>query len=104
MSIAFLDSWLSYRPVVAAENFDICPVLLTQPAADKWTPLRLSEPFLNRITKAPVATTMLDNGGHYPIEQPALDQMVDAISGFVAEYAERTRPSGRGSTSEHQVR
>ncbi|GHE76102.1 hypothetical protein GCM10017786_01260 [Amycolatopsis deserti] len=87
VSIAFLDSWLSYRPVVAAEEFDVCPVLLTQPAADAWTPLHLSKPFLNRITKVPVKTVMLDNGGHYPLEQPALDQMVAAISAFVAERA-----------------
>ncbi|MCL2542113.1 MAG: alpha/beta fold hydrolase [Nocardioidaceae bacterium] len=82
VSIAFLDSWLGYRPVVAPEDFDVCPVLLTQPAADRWTPLHLSEPFLARITRVPVTTTMLENGGHYPLEQTALDQMVDAVAAF----------------------
>jgi len=85
VSIAFLNSWLSYRPVIAPENFDICPVLLTQPAADHWTPLHLSEPFLARITQVPVTKTMLDDAGHYPLEQPGLDQMVDAIAGFCAQ-------------------
>ena len=85
VSVAFLNSWLRYRPVVAPEEFDVCPVLLTQPAADRWTPLHLSEPFLARITRVPVTTIMLDNGGHYPIEQSALDQMVSAIAAFVAE-------------------
>ena len=88
VSIAFLDSWLSYRPAVAAEDFDVCPVLLTQPAADKWTPLHLSEPFLSRITRVPVTTVMLDNGGHYPLEKSALDQMVLTIAEFVAEVTE----------------
>lgn len=85
VSIAFLNSYLGYRPVVAPEDFDVCPVLLTQPDADKWTQLHLSEPFLSRITKVPVATVLLENGGHYPIEQPALDQMVEAIDDFCAE-------------------
>ena len=39
------------------------------------------------ITGVPVTTVMLDNGGHYPIEQPALDQMVEAIDAFVAKSA-----------------
>jgi alpha-beta hydrolase superfamily lysophospholipase len=88
VSIAFLDSWLQYRPAVPPEDFDVAPVLLTQPAADHWTPLHLSEPFLARITKVPVTQVMLPNGGHYPLEKSALDPMVDAISAFVAE---RTR-------------
>lgn len=87
VSIAFLDSWLSYRPVVGPEDFNVCPVLLTQPSADRWTPLHLSEPFLARITKVPVTKVMLPNGGHYPLEKEALDPMVEAISDFVAQAA-----------------
>lgn len=87
VSIAFLDSWLSYRPVVAPEDFTVAPVLLTQPAADHWTPLHLSEPFLARISHVPVNKIMLPNGGHYPLEQEALDPMVEAIAAFVAERA-----------------
>ncbi|WP_059012652.1 alpha/beta hydrolase [Streptomyces specialis] len=86
-SIAFLDSYLNYQPVTEPEDFDVCPVLLTQPAADRWTPLHLSEPFLNKITKVPVTKTTLDNAGHYPLEQPGLDQMIDAITHFCAELA-----------------
>lgn len=87
VSIAFLDSWLSYRPVVAPEDFNVGPVLLTQPAADHWSPLHLSEPFLGRIAKVPVTKVMLPNGGHYPLEKEALDPMVEAISAFVAQAA-----------------
>lgn len=83
----FLSSYLNYQPAVEPRDFDVCPVLLTQPAADRWTPLHLSEPFLAQITGVPVTTVMLDNGGHYPIEQPALDQMVEAIDAFVAKSA-----------------
>jgi alpha-beta hydrolase superfamily lysophospholipase len=86
-SVAFLASYLHHQPALTPEEFDVCPVLLTQPAADRWTPLELSEPFLRRITKVPVRTVMLDNAGHYPLEQPGLDQMVDAIAEFCAERA-----------------
>lgn len=87
VSIAFLDSYLSYAAPVSPEDFDVCPVLLTQPAADRWTPIHLSTPFLDRITKVPVTTVLLENGGHYPIEREALDAMVEAIAAFCASRA-----------------
>jgi len=88
MTMAFLASYAAYRPEMEPEAFDVCPVLLTQPAADRWTPLHLSEPFLGRIQRVPVQTVMLENTGHYPLEQPGLSQMVDAIDAF---YREATR-------------
>ncbi|MFK2930649.1 alpha/beta fold hydrolase [Dyella agri] len=89
MTMAFLSAYLSYRPVTEPEDFDVCPILLTQPAADRWTPRHLSEPFLKRIRKVPVQVTMLDNAGHYPLEQPGLAQMVDAIDAFYREVTAR---------------
>lgn len=87
VSVAFLDSYLNYATPVSPEDFAVCPVLLTQPAADRWTPLHLSEPFLDRITKVPVATVLLPHGGHYPIEREALDVMVAAIADFCRALA-----------------
>lgn len=87
VTLAFLRSYMGFVPAVEPEEFDVCPVLLTQPAADRWTPLHLSEPFLRRITKVPVETIMLDNAGHYPLEQPGLDQLVDAVDGFARRVA-----------------
>lgn len=87
VSLAFLDSYLNYRPAVRPEEFDTCPVLLTQPAADRWTPLALSTPFLDRITRVPVETVILENAGHYPLEQPGLDMMVETIAAFAAARA-----------------
>jgi alpha-beta hydrolase superfamily lysophospholipase len=81
----FLASYMRYVPAMEPEAFDVCPILLTQPAQDRWTPLHLSELFLRRIRRVPVNTVMLDNAGHYPIELPGLDQMVAAIRGFLAE-------------------
>lgn len=88
-TLAFLSSYLAYRPVISPEDFDICPVLLTQPAEDRWTPLHLSEPFLRRIGKVPVRTVMLERAGHYPLEEPGLSQMVDAIDDFYQQLTAR---------------
>lgn len=82
VTLKFLDSYLYYRPEVAPEDFDSSPILLTQPAQDRWTPLELSSPFLSRIQKVPVQIVQLDNAGHYPLEQPGLSQMVEQIDKF----------------------
>lgn len=89
MTMGFLSSYLAYRPTVEPESFDVCPILLTQPAEDRWTPLHLSEPFLKRVRKVSVKTVMLEGAGHYPLEQPGLSQMVDAIDAFYHDVAQR---------------
>ncbi|PQM48263.1 hypothetical protein C1Y40_01494 [Mycobacterium talmoniae] len=68
VSTRFLASYMNYVPAVEPPEFDACPVLLTQPAEDRWTPLELSQPVLSRITRVPVQTVLLDNAGHYPLE------------------------------------
>ncbi|KAL4803238.1 Alpha/Beta hydrolase protein [Aspergillus unguis] len=82
-SMHFLSTYSSYKPALEPEEFDICPILLTQPDQDKWTPLHLSELFLSRVTKASVKTVKLENAGHYPLEDPGLQQMADAIIEFL---------------------
>jgi len=88
-TVAFLHSYMTYQPAVEPADFDVCPVLLTQPAADRWTPLQLSDPVMPAIHRVPVDTVLLDNAGHYPLEQPGLDQLVDAVDGFCAARASR---------------
>ncbi|WP_353114356.1 alpha/beta hydrolase [Microbacterium sp.] len=82
MSIRFLDSYMNYAPAVEPADFDACPVLLTQPAEDRWSPRPLSTPVLSKITKVPVEEVSLENAGHYPLEDPGLQQMVAAIADF----------------------
>ena len=89
VSLAFLASYSGYAPAIEPEDFDVCPILLTQPAQDRWTPLHLSNLFLDRIRKVQVRKTMLDNAGHYPIEQPGLRQMHDAVVQFARDCSER---------------
>jgi alpha-beta hydrolase superfamily lysophospholipase len=87
VTMKFLATLLGYTPAVEPEDFNVCPILLTQPAQDHWTPLHLSELFLRRIKQVPVKTVMLENAGHYPIEQPGLQQMVAAIHTFCVDIA-----------------
>lgn len=84
VTMAFLASYMNYVPAVEPEDFDVCPILLTQPDQDRWTPLPLSELFLRRVARVPVQTLMLQGAGHYPLEQPGLDQMVVAVREFCA--------------------
>ncbi|TFV55044.1 alpha/beta fold hydrolase [Mycobacterium sp. PS03-16] len=75
--LGFLASWLNFahtRP----EDFDAAPVTLVHPAADAWTPPELSTRFLARL-RVPTRTVMLENCGHYPVEQPGVDQLVATL-------------------------
>jgi pimeloyl-ACP methyl ester carboxylesterase len=91
--------YTSYKPAIEPENFDVCPILLTQPAEDKWTPLRLSTPFLNRIKKVPVKVIMLDKAGHYPLEQPGIAQLHDAMTAFAKTVTTSTATAKAPSAS-----
>lgn len=74
MSIHFLNSYMNYKPPYHVSSFVQCPVLLTQPAEDHWTPLSLSQKVLKRLS-VPHEVVMLPKGGHYPVEKEALDQL-----------------------------
>lgn len=82
-SINFLESYMYHKLITPPEEFEVCPILLTQPESDKWTPLELSEPFLSKIKKVNVKTVILKNGGHYPVEEEALDTMNSEIDSFI---------------------
>ncbi|MDR1361321.1 MAG: alpha/beta hydrolase [Rickettsiales bacterium] len=83
-TMKFLESYCYPPASTRPEDFAVCPILLTQPEKDRWSPLNLSEPFLDRIKKVPVDIVVLMNGGHYPVEEPALTQMHTAIMSFVS--------------------
>lgn len=75
--LGFVSSWMNFGHT-APENFDAAPVTLVAPAADTWTPPALSIRFLQRIS-APTTLVMLENCGHYPIEEPGLSQLRRAM-------------------------
>ncbi|KUI26390.1 lysophospholipase [Mycobacterium sp. IS-1496] len=75
--LAFLMSWLTFahtRP----ERFDAAPVTLVHPATDTWTPPELSLNFLAHLG-VPTRAVMLENCGHYPVEEPGIDQLATTL-------------------------
>ncbi|TLS52789.1 alpha/beta hydrolase [Paenibacillus antri] len=77
------------KPLIQPERFDICPVLLVHPEVDPMTPFALSEPFYNRL-KRKKDCVILEGAGHFPIEQPGLDQMKTAVLSFISEIENET--------------
>ena len=66
----------------------VCPILLTQPENDRWTPEFLSDIVLDTIKKVPLRKVKLRNGSHYPIEALALDDLHKYILEFISENLE----------------
>jgi alpha-beta hydrolase superfamily lysophospholipase len=88
----FLHSTLTMRPALEPEQFDLCPVLLAQPAADTWTTLEASRPVFDRI-KGPRELVMLENCGHYPMEEPGLSRLEGAVVAFLKKLPQAKPPS-----------
>lgn len=80
--LRFMHSLLAIRPEVEPEDFDVCPVLLAHPAADRWTTLEASQPFFDRI-KGPKELAMLENCGHLPVEEPGVSQLEEKMVSFL---------------------
>ncbi len=78
----FLASYASYQSKIAVADFNKCPILLTQPARDGWTPLELSELSMKGI-KAPFSVKMLDGAGHYPMEAEGLKLLLKYADEFI---------------------
>ncbi len=85
VTMQFLHSYVTYTPDIEPEDFTCCPVLLTQPEKDRWTPQFLSDAFLDKIKKVPVRKTVIHNGSHYPIEEEALADLLNNILIFLEE-------------------
>lgn len=89
VSMAFMLSYMTYVPEMEAKDFDICPILLTQPEKDRWTPQFLSDSFLDEMKKVKVTKTILKNGSHYPIEPEALAELHKYTLEFITEQMKR---------------
>ncbi|NMM91280.1 alpha/beta hydrolase [Rhodococcus sp. SRB_17] len=89
--LGFLADWFAYKHT-PPEEFTAAPVTLIHPAADRWTPPQLSQRFLARVA-APTESVLLDNCGHFPIEEPGLTQLAAAARSVVSAVAEQHRRS-----------
>ncbi len=84
--VELIATLVDANPEIEPENFDICPALLAHPRDDRWTPVRISRLFFDRL-KCPKRIVMLENAGHFPIEQPGLSQLEDAVMEFIKDIA-----------------
>ena len=80
----FLRTFLNMKTMIEPEYFDICPILLIHPEVDPMTPFNLSESFYKRL-QCKKRCVILEGAGHFPIEQPGVEQMKTAILNFLME-------------------
>jgi len=92
VSVHFMRSLFETRPDIEPEEFDVCPVLLAHPGADRWTTVEASRLFFDRI-KAPKRLVLLDHCGHFPIEEPGISRLREAVVSFLAELVSDVRES-----------
>jgi alpha-beta hydrolase superfamily lysophospholipase len=76
--LGWMRSFLEAAPAVEPESFTDTPVLMVHPAEDRWTPLKVSKPFFDRIA-AEKELVLLEGCGHFPAEEPGFGQMIKAV-------------------------
>lgn len=84
ITLQFLRTFLNMKPIIEPEHFDRCPVLLIHPEQDFITPYTISEPFY-QLLQCKKQLVMLEGAGHFPIEQPGVDQMQSAVLSFLQD-------------------
>ena len=84
VDVGFLLSMMNSSPLKEPENFEKPPVLMVHPGNDQWTPLQISEIFFNKISSKK-RKVILEKAGHFPVEEPGLTQMEEAIFRFINE-------------------
>ena len=72
-----------------------CPLTLVHPGADNWTPLELSLPAFERINAPDKRLVNLSNGAHLPVEQPAFDELAEAVTAALDRIADTSAASPR---------
>lgn len=82
--LRFLRTFLNMNTIIQPEHFDLCPILLIHPEVDPMTPFNLSEPFYHRL-QSEKRYVVLEGAGHFPIEQPGVEQMKTAVLNFLIE-------------------
>ncbi|WP_413407669.1 alpha/beta hydrolase [Paenibacillus amylolyticus] len=82
--LELLRTFLNKEPEVSPEQFSQCPVLLVHPELDPMTPIRFSQSFFDRLM-VDKECVILEGAGHFPIEQPGLDQLEVAVLRFLQQ-------------------
>lgn len=84
MPLGFMASYLRHQHR-AAFNVPV-RVTLVHPERDNWTPMSLSTRTLRKLPGATTAVT-LDNCGHFPMEEPGIEQLIEVLRQLTAEAA-----------------
>ena len=82
----FLRTLMTTAPAIEPEHFDVCPVLLAHPGADRMTDIALSRRFFERLA-APKRMVVLEGASHMPTEHPGVDQLEAAVVDFMSQIA-----------------
>ncbi len=82
VSLKLIISILDAKYEIEPEDFDLCPVLLIHPGNDKWTPIRLSKIFYDRL-KVNKKLYIIKGAGHFPIEPEAIGQIEKEVIDFI---------------------
>lgn len=80
--IGFIHTMLNPQIKLEPEKFRSCPILLVHPDNDKWTNIKLSKIFFDRLV-CQKQLVMLEGAGHFPIEKLGLKQMENACTAFL---------------------
>jgi pimeloyl-ACP methyl ester carboxylesterase len=86
MPLGFLRTLINEPFLVEPEDYDGGPVLVVHPDADRWTPTELSARFAERIS-GDAKLVRLENCGHFPLEEPGVWQMRDAILDWLEQFS-----------------
>lgn len=76
--LGFLRSWLDHDPGYEPATFGACPVVLAHPGDDRWTPLGVSQSFLDEL-HVPTHLVILESCGHFPVEPGVVDGLRTAL-------------------------
>ncbi|MBV2364564.1 alpha/beta hydrolase [Streptomonospora nanhaiensis] len=82
MPLGFLRDLLDSAPALEPERATSPGFVLAHPGDDRWTPLAVSLPFFERIA-APKELVVLEGAGHFPVERPGVERLVDAVAAAV---------------------
>ncbi|WP_238418631.1 alpha/beta fold hydrolase [Gordonia sp. 'Campus'] len=86
VSLGFLADLMTHHPP-RPERYRGPRVLLVHPASDTWTPPEVSVRFARRIV-APTEIRLLSGCGHFPVEQPGVDELADRLRALAADLVE----------------
>lgn len=82
LPIRFMHSIFTIKPAIEPEQFDVCPLLLAHPAQDRWTDIASSKLFFDRL-KCEKSLVLLENCGHFPIENPGVEMLEWVCKSFL---------------------